>query len=149
MVSVTILRDEEGGVAGFEATGHAGFAERGGDIVCAGVSALTQTAVLGLARRLGAPLEVVQRPGLLRCRVGGDASREVRKRAQDILETMVLGLREIAARYPERLRLAEAVPPSDEGPSGDTRQTRGGGRKREKKTEKDKGVIQHGRLEGV
>ncbi len=117
---VTILRDEEGGIAGFEARGHAGYAERGADIVCAGVSALTQAAVLGLARRLEAPLLVVQREGFLRCTLGPGVGREVRARAQDVLETMLLGLREISSLFPERLTLTEAAgPPGDGAPGAD------------------------------
>ena len=45
---------------GFTASGHSGFAERGHDIVCAAVSALTQTCELGLSDVLG--LEPVVRP---------------------------------------------------------------------------------------
>lgn len=115
---VTILRDEEGGIAGFEARGHTGYAERGADVVCAGVSALTQAAVLGLARRLDAPLQVVQRRGYLLCRLGPGAGREVRARAQDVLETMLLGLREIASLFPGRLALVEATGVTGDGAPG-------------------------------
>lgn len=39
MVNVTIYK-KEGHIRGFQFSGHAGFARRGKDIVCAGVSAL-------------------------------------------------------------------------------------------------------------
>lgn len=107
MVVVTILRGSQGEIAGFEARGHAGFARRGSDVVCAGVSALTQAAVLGLARRVGVALEVEQRQSFLRCRVVGGVDGAPWERVGDVLETMLLGLREIAARYPGHVRLEE------------------------------------------
>lgn len=47
MIHVTFLRSQ-GRLVGFDCTGHADYAEAGQDIVCSAVSALTQTAVLGL-----------------------------------------------------------------------------------------------------
>lgn len=42
MTKVVFFR-REGRLIGFEAKGHSGFAEEGSDIVCAAVSAVTQT----------------------------------------------------------------------------------------------------------
>ena len=39
-------------IIGFSAEGHTGFADRGEDIVCAAISVLTQTAVIGLQQEL-------------------------------------------------------------------------------------------------
>ena len=40
MIMVTIFRDGQDNPIGFEMSGHAGYAENGNDIVCAGVSVL-------------------------------------------------------------------------------------------------------------
>lgn len=40
MIQVTIFRNQNGQYTGFDCLGHAGFAESGEDIVCAGVSSL-------------------------------------------------------------------------------------------------------------
>ncbi len=40
MVRITIYQKETGDLTGFDAAGHAGYAESGEDIVCAAVSAL-------------------------------------------------------------------------------------------------------------
>ncbi len=45
MIRVSVYRDESGRVAGFCCAGHAGYAAKGQDIICAAVSALTMTAV--------------------------------------------------------------------------------------------------------
>ena len=53
MTTITVFYRGER-IAGFRAKGHSGYAESGSDIVCAAVSAITQTACLGLMERLEA-----------------------------------------------------------------------------------------------
>ncbi|MBQ9855288.1 MAG: ribosomal-processing cysteine protease Prp, partial [Clostridia bacterium] len=48
MTKVVFYSDEKGMIWGFEASGHAGYAESGSDIVCAAISALTQATAGGL-----------------------------------------------------------------------------------------------------
>ena len=50
MVSIRIQRNSDGQVIGCHLSGHAGYDEHGFDIVCAAVSALTATAMLGLTQ---------------------------------------------------------------------------------------------------
>lgn len=45
MIRVSVYRDESGRAVGFRCAGHAGYAAKGQDIICAAVSALTMTAV--------------------------------------------------------------------------------------------------------
>ena len=45
MITVTICQSSEGEITGFSIQGHAGYAERGSDIVCAAVSVLAQNTV--------------------------------------------------------------------------------------------------------
>ena len=52
MIEVTLFQQGEK-LTGFESTGHADYDEEGMDIVCAGVSALTQTAVAAAADAVG------------------------------------------------------------------------------------------------
>jgi uncharacterized protein YsxB (DUF464 family) len=52
MIKIKIVRNSDQAMIGFSVTGHANTGPHGQDIVCAGVSALTQTAVLGLDRQL-------------------------------------------------------------------------------------------------
>ena len=112
MVEVTVERDAGGAITGFSAAGHAGAGPMGSDVVCAAVSALVQTAALGLQERVGAPAGVEAAGGLFTCRLGPGLPAEARARAQDILETMCLGLREIEAQEPRRLRLRSVRAPA-------------------------------------
>jgi len=105
MITVTIHRDSDGGIQGFSAAGHSGYAPAGEDIVCAAVSALTQTAALGL-ERLGLKPQVDIAPARMACRLhSGSPSGEVARDARIILGTIVLGLRETARGYPEYIKL--------------------------------------------
>ncbi|MFO7319522.1 MAG: ribosomal-processing cysteine protease Prp [Limnochordia bacterium] len=103
MVRVTLHRRREAGdLVGFDALGHTGYAEHGSDIVCAAVSALTTVTVLGLQARLGLDpyVEVDEESGRLVCRLDPGAVDPGRwQRAQDLLETLALGLREIERDY--------------------------------------------------
>jgi uncharacterized protein YsxB (DUF464 family) len=105
VIHVRVHRSADGRVTGFEAEGHAGFAPRGRDIVCAGVSALCETAALALAERLGVPAEVHRRRGYLSCWLPQGLEPELAARAQDVLETMVLGVRAIERAWPRHVRV--------------------------------------------
>ncbi len=107
MTSVEILRDTDKKIFGFRSRGHAGYAEAGQDIVCAGVSTLLQTAVLGLEEYLKLDPKVEQEQGWLHCQLERDIflNREI----DAVLETMVLGLKALARQYPQHLQVAEEV----------------------------------------
>ncbi len=45
MISVTVIRNQNEEICGFRVSGHAGFAAKGKDIVCAAVSALATNTV--------------------------------------------------------------------------------------------------------
>jgi uncharacterized protein YsxB (DUF464 family) len=52
MITIEIVRNSEQSIVKFQATGHSGSAKHGKDIICAGVSALTQSALLGISQYL-------------------------------------------------------------------------------------------------
>jgi hypothetical protein len=107
MTSVEILRDADGKICEFRSRGHTGYAEAGRDLVCAGVSSILQTAVLGLEEYLKLSCKVEQEKGHLSCQLERDIflNREI----DAILETMVLGLRAIEREYPQYLKVEEVV----------------------------------------
>jgi hypothetical protein len=87
----------------FEVDGHANTADHGKDIVCAGVAALTQTALLGLENHLGK--EISWEIGEGRLTMTLDGQPDVFTAA--VLETMLLGLAEIAQISPNSVRILE------------------------------------------
>ncbi len=119
MVRTVLERDAAGVLCGFAVRGHAGQGAAGRDVVCAAVSALTQTAVLGLRRRLGLDPRVRMGGGWLECRLPAPLPAESARGAADILETMVLGLEAIAALHP-RAVVVVTRPASGTGTGGAT-----------------------------
>lgn len=86
-------------ITAFEVRGHAGYADEGQDIYCAGVSAITQTALLGLMKHLNQAPDYQVEKGLLRCSLVKMAAGEMEK-AQVILSTMEAGLNSLQDAYP-------------------------------------------------
>lgn len=106
MTRVTIFR-QNGRIAGFLADGHTGFAEEGEDIVCSAVSAVTQTAVLGLTDVLNLPAAVEVQDATLSCMLEKGIAEADWQRAELILETMTVGLRSIADSYGDYIKIIE------------------------------------------
>ena len=93
------VRRRGGRIVRLHVRGHAGTAPYGEDLVCAAVSAVVQTAALGLARLdAGAGPARVRDGDLLWQGESGEAG-------QIILETCVLGLEDIAESYPGAIAL--------------------------------------------
>jgi uncharacterized protein YsxB (DUF464 family) len=84
-------------IYGFAAEGHSGFAPCGEDIVCAAVSVLLQTAVLGLEKVAHVTPEVIVGDGRLDCHLPKEQAGNTEVDA--ILQTMLLGLEAIQAEY--------------------------------------------------
>lgn len=102
MIEADIYKERDGRISAFHVHGHSGTAPRGQDIVCAGVSALAQTALLGLGRHL-------HRATWYKIDPSGDLRMKLREAPDDlteaILETMRLGLAEIEKASPDALRI--------------------------------------------
>ena len=105
MVRVKLMTDLTGKIIAFEVRGHASYAEHGQDIVCAGTSAVTQTAVLGLECFTGGEVKLIIEEGYLYCALKDTLSRADREQANLILTTMALGLEMIAQGYPQNLQI--------------------------------------------
>lgn len=93
--------------ASFEIKGHSGSAEEGKDLVCAAVSAVSQTALLGLLKvcKLDVTYEVGD--GYLKVVLPEGISEEEGQKAEVILMTMREGLKDIADGYPRFVKLEE------------------------------------------
>jgi hypothetical protein len=98
-----IFKNEKNHIKGFSVTGHANTAPHGHDIVCAGVSALTQTAILGLDVHLKKKISYKAE--------AGDLFVDMKETPDDlsdaILKTMRLGLAEIEKLYPKVVKIKE------------------------------------------
>lgn len=102
MIEIDVFRNVDGSIVGFTVGGHAGASMHGHDIVCAAVSAVTQTALLGVNRHLkrGGSFKVAA--GDLQVFLDG-APDEL---TDAVLESMLLGLVEIAKINPKCVRIS-------------------------------------------
>jgi len=107
MTTVTLEILPSGSISGFSSAGHAGYAESGSDIVCAAVSAILQTAYLGLAEVAGLSLGMEMKDGYMAVILEKSLSDNSRHDADIILETMRKGLISLKNAYPEYLNIDE------------------------------------------
>ena len=105
--TVTFRKRSDGALLGYEVSGHAGYAEAGADIVCAAVSALTQSTLNGLKNVLKAPVMFEQddEGAFLEANLTPEATEDQVERAQLLLVTLLEGLRAIQREYPRNLRI--------------------------------------------
>ena len=103
MITVDIFTNQAGLITGSRVAGHSGTAAHGQDIVCAGVSALTQAALLGIMEHLHRAVTYDIASGNLDMRLDAppDACTEA------ILRTMYMGLREIEKISPKGIEIYE------------------------------------------
>ena len=97
-------------IVGFECKNHSGYAESGKDIVCAGISSITQTAVLGLENiaKIKCDVKIDQKIGYLYLKIDqSDIMSSNFQSAQIILQTMLCGLEDLRNQYPKFLKLEE------------------------------------------
>ena len=93
-----------------ECSDHAGFADYGKDIVCAGVSSITQTAVLGIKELtdLKHSFKVDEKNGFLKLELLDIENYSADfKNAQVILKTMLLGIKNLQEQYPKYIKLED------------------------------------------
>ena len=97
MIKVTIYKTDKHEYVGFDALGHAGFADEGMDIVCAAASALIINTINAIERYTSDETSVVtddseDAQGLIQFSfTGGRPTHD----AELLLKTMILGLEEI------------------------------------------------------
>ena len=84
-----------------EISGHSGQGQKGFDIVCAGISALTQTLIISITKLIKIKQNVIKNNGLLKTEIIlKETDTEQNSKLILILETLLIGLLEINKEYP-------------------------------------------------
>ena len=105
MVRVTVF-EEQGTPVGFELTGHADAGAYGEDIACAGISAIAQTALLGITDVLKLDAAWTREEGDLRCELSRETAGEDMEKAAIVFNTMIAGLTSLQQAYPKSLKFS-------------------------------------------
>ena len=104
MTNITIFRDKNQNVLGFECVGHAGFARFGHDVVCAGISILVQNTINSIQAYTeeGFSCEADEKSGDIRFHFSDIPEHD----AALLINSMILGLQGIQSSYGKKfLRL--------------------------------------------
>ena len=99
MTKITIFRNQDQAFLGFDCLGHAGYAEEGEDIVCAGISALVINTINSIEKFTGDTVTTTMHPDLVEMRI---TSEQISPEAELLLRSLVLGLQGIQAEYGKR-----------------------------------------------
>ena len=97
MTNITIFRDKNQNVLGFECIGHAGFAGFGQDVVCAGISILVQNTINSIQTYTeeGFSCEADEKSGDIRFHFSDVPEHD----AALLINSMILGLQGIQSSY--------------------------------------------------
>lgn len=99
MVIVDIERNKEKQITRFSVSGHANAGEYGKDIVCAAISVLSQTMILGIYDIIGIEVPYKIDDGYLTCEIPKNITNRNREDLDILLETMVVGMKNIKENY--------------------------------------------------
>lgn len=98
MTKVTIHKNRSGDYLGFTCEGHAGYAKRGEDIVCAAISVLVINTINSLEELTKEPMQVEtdKEAGKICCIFKEHPLRET---SLVLMDSMTLGLQQIQSQY--------------------------------------------------
>jgi uncharacterized protein YsxB (DUF464 family) len=102
-----VIEKKNGHIVSLSADGHTGYGVEGEDIVCAALSSVIQTALLGLMRVAGISVEytVLETEGSLEFSLPTKLSERDRNNADMILETMLCGIADLHEGYSDFIEL--------------------------------------------
>ncbi|SLK14520.1 MULTISPECIES: ribosomal-processing cysteine protease Prp [unclassified Paenibacillus] len=107
MIIVQIFRNDDGSIDRFSIKGHANFAKRGEDIVCAGVSAVTVGTVNSIETLTGVEMDAKMKNGFLSASLPVLEKDATWSQVQLLLESMVLMLTDIAESYGKYIQIEQ------------------------------------------
>lgn len=106
MTSVRILK-KDNSIVSVECQGHTGYACEGEDIVCSALSSIVQTAALGLMQAAGIDIVYTAKAenGYLKMTLPDKLSKEKRRDADMILNTLYLGIADLHEGFSDFIEL--------------------------------------------
>lgn len=105
MIIVQISRTKDGKIHDFEIKGHAGYADHGEDIVCAGVSAVTVGTVNAIEALTGIVMNSRMKDGFLSGKLPLIEDEATSAKVQLLLESMLVMLTGIADSYGKYIQI--------------------------------------------
>lgn len=98
MIKATFLYETQERIGSFRISGHAGYADRGQDIICAGVSGVALAIINSLDLHYPSELESIQQEGLIECKIDYDRlntfDQEIVARLMEVVRLACEGIRD-------------------------------------------------------
>ena len=94
-------------ICSVECYGHTGYGVEGEDVVCAALSSIVQTALLGLLQVVGVRVDYKtdEKRGYLKMTLPEDMDRKMRRECDIVLDTMLLGVADLNQGYSDFVNL--------------------------------------------
>ncbi|MBS4199803.1 ribosomal-processing cysteine protease Prp [Bacillus sp. FJAT-49732] len=106
MIFVNVEKTYDGKIRSFTMDGHADFADKGKDIVCAGASAVAFGSVNAIIALTGIEPEIEQsETGFLKCSFHTESTDESFNQVQLLLEGMIISLQTIERDYQDYIKI--------------------------------------------
>ncbi len=107
MKTVVKVRTQNGLIQSIRAQGHAGSAPSGENIVCAGLSSVLQTAILGLLNvaKIDVSYEIDDERAYLAIELPSGLNDKQSRDAEVILRTALCGVADFAEGFPQSIQL--------------------------------------------
>lgn len=106
MIKVQVTRKDDGRIVSFTMEGHAEFAERGQDIVCAGASAVAFGSINSVFALTKIEPDIEQSEGgFLKCTIPEHLDTESSEKVQLLLEGMIISLQTIERDYKKYIQV--------------------------------------------
>ena len=105
MIEVKLYTNSEDYIEKYNVSGHAMYASKGEDIVCAAVSVLAQTTLMSLIEVCGIDEDEIKysiddEKGILDVNIPKTIDTDIRNKVQIVLKTLELGIKSIIESYP-------------------------------------------------
>lgn len=107
MINIEIYNDKNNNIVKYKVYGHSGYAEQGKDIVCAAVSSICQSALLGIIEVLKINAFFKTGEAYIECTLPNDIDKEDMEKASIILKTMLISLKQLQSQYRKHIQIVE------------------------------------------
>jgi uncharacterized protein YsxB (DUF464 family) len=107
MIKIVVFENKEQNITGIKISGHAGYAKKGEDIVCAGVSALGFTLLNSMEQIARVSVNPTVESGYIEYVLPVDISEKQFEISQTIFKTIALGLKNMYDSYREYIEYFE------------------------------------------
>lgn len=107
MATKIVISKKDEKIVSICVSGHTGFADSGSDILCASISAIIQTASLGILKLVSKNVDIISNdePPKFKITLPDNLSSDKYLQAKLILDTAILGLEDLQSGYPKYIKM--------------------------------------------